>query len=233
MFTKFKVFFNTQLGRIGYQVVRGENSIPVREFMSYEILTAAKGVLHIGAHFGEERFKYSQLKLSVLWIEAVPDFFNILQRNIEDFENQQAIQLLLSDHEREMEFKLANNEGASSSIYDLSQKSGFEDSGLAMIGTISLQSSRLDQVFETEQISGFDHWVIDVQGAELEVLMGAGDLLNSCNSLEVEVSRREIYNGGTTYHELIDFLKSHGFIQLWEARDGEHMDVLFIKRREN
>jgi hypothetical protein len=64
----------------------------------------------------------------------------------------------------------------------------------------------------------------------MEALKGAGELLNSCKSMMIEVSRREIYVGGSDYFELTDFLKDNGFIQIWESHKGEHMDVLFLRR---
>ena len=192
-----------------------------------------RGILHIGAHFGEERFYYASLSKPVMWIEAVPDYFETLSSNISECQDQQAHLLLLSDDEKEVDFYIANNEGASSSLFQLSKRSGFQDSGLRMEGAIRLKATRLDKAFDKEAIRHFDHWVLDVQGAELEVLVGAGELLNFCNSIMVEVSRREVYIGGTDYFELIHLLRESGFIQIWEAHSGEHMDVLFMRRVVN
>ena len=36
-------------------------------------------------------------------------------------------------------------------------------------------------------------------GAELDVLIGAGSLLEICNVLQVEVSTREVYKGETSW----------------------------------
>ena len=37
-------------------------------------------------------------------------------------------------------------------------------------------------------ISNFDHWIIDAQGSELQILKGAKNNLKYCKSLYVEVS---------------------------------------------
>jgi FkbM family methyltransferase len=173
-------------------------------------LIAARGVLHIGAHFGEERFVYSEFEKPVLWIEAVPEYFNQLSSNVATIDHQEARLLLLSDEERVVEFYIASNEGASSSLYELSKGSGFEKTGLKMETTIQLSTTRLDKALSKEDFLKFDHWVVDVQGAELEVLRGAGEFIIYCNSIQVEVSRREIYVGGTKYSELVDFLNQIG-----------------------
>lgn len=223
--------FNSLLGFFGYQMLKVENSSGFREFVALRNLEMASGVLHIGAHFGEERFLYSELNKPVLWIEAVPEYFQRLEANISGFANQQARLLLLSDSEKLVDFFIANNEGASSSLFRFAENNGFENSGLRMESQLRLTTVRLDHAFQDNEISLFDHWVIDVQGAEMEVLKGAGIFLKLCNSMMVEVSRREIYVGGSSYFDLTEFLEQEGFVQVWEAHLGEHMDILFIRRR--
>jgi hypothetical protein len=92
-----KSIINRVLELSGYQVVKIENSSGFRDFVSSRNLEAARGVLHIRAHFGEKRFVYSKLAKPVMWIEAVPEYFEKLVSNISGFEKQQAHQLLLSD----------------------------------------------------------------------------------------------------------------------------------------
>jgi FkbM family methyltransferase len=221
---------NNLLGFAGFRIVTNENSTSYRDFVYLQNFDFVRGVLHVGAHFGEERFEYASHNLPVMWVEAVPAYFDVLSANIAEFSNQEARALLLSDQENVCEFFIASNEGASSSIYELSSSSGFENMGLKMVEKITLNSVRLDSAFKPDVIGKYDHWVIDVQGAELNVLQGAGDLIKYCNSLLVEVSRREIYRGGTDYLLLISFLKDNGFLQIWEAKVGEHMDVFFVRR---
>lgn len=50
------------------------------------------------------------------------------------------------------------------------------------------------------------------------------------NSIQVEISRREICVGGAEYSELVDFLNHSGFVEIWEAHTGEHVEVLFMRR---
>ena len=63
-----------------------------------------------------------------------------------------------------------------------------------MIDEMSLISKTLDTVIQQHQIEikNYDHWVIDVQGAELDVLKGSKQNLKFCNSLYIEV-RKETY----------------------------------------
>jgi len=86
----------------------------------------------------------------------------------------------------------------------------------------------LSKQFTLSDLSDFDFWVIDIQGAELEALKGSGDLLNSCcRYLYLEVSNNTEYLGGAEYKEIHTFLVSNGFVAAWNF-SGIHGDVLYI-----
>ena len=70
---------------------------------------------------------------------------------------------------------------------------------------------RLDDIQSIEQIQNFKHWVIDVQGAELNVIRGAEKLINECQSLQIEVKNISDYIGGSSWINVKDFLFSKGF----------------------
>lgn len=57
----------------------------------------AIGVLHIGAHYGQESSYYYQNGLKVIWVEALPDIFKKLQSNISCYENLIAFCALVGD----------------------------------------------------------------------------------------------------------------------------------------
>ena len=46
------------------------------------VLRKARGVVHLGANSGQERFIYARRGLDVVWVEAIPEVFAELQRNI-------------------------------------------------------------------------------------------------------------------------------------------------------
>jgi hypothetical protein len=76
-----------------------------------------------------------------------------------------------------------------------------------------------------------DHWVVDVQGAELPVLRSSGDYINYCNSLVIEAKEESYYRGGTKYSDLLTFLLSKGFIPLWAIEEGVEDNVFFIRTK--
>src|SRR5882762_6712763 len=60
-------------------------------------LARISGVIHVGAHAGEERDQYAKLGLRVIWIEPIPEVFERLQANIAGYPDQRAIQSLITD----------------------------------------------------------------------------------------------------------------------------------------
>lgn len=101
--------------------------------------------------------------------------------------------------------------------------------GLSIVRTSKLNMVRLDSLFSLEELREYKHWVIDVQGAELEVLKGAGDLLNICNSMRVEVSTFDAYCGSVNFNDLSLFLQTRGFIPLTNFPPKSHGAVIFIR----
>ena len=195
------------------------------------LLSKESGVLHLGAHTGQEINKYEQLGLKVIWIEANPEIYARLRENLSAITNQKAYCALLSDQDgRELDFYISSGDAGSSSIYEFGKDLGYPD--LTMISSIKLESHRLDSVLNLEDLSDFGHWVIDVQGAELEVLKGAESSLISCRSMFIEVSTREVYIGGTSYNELRSFLISHGLHPLWEPIPNSHENLIFVRPRK-
>jgi FkbM family methyltransferase len=193
-----------------------------------KIITTSGGVLHLGAHVGQERDFYSKLKLKIMWVEANPKMYEILLQNLSDYSDQVALLALLgSTNKTGVKFYLSSNEYASSSIYKFGKEIGF--SNLKMDDSIDLEMKRLDSLFSAETISTYPHWVLDVQGSELEVLKGAGKLLDCCYSLQVEVTSRDLYEGGANAQQVVDFLRANGFIALQEIEIGSHEDIFFIR----
>jgi len=195
-----------------------------------KIILTHRGVLHIGAHYGQEASFYADLGASVIWVEAIPEKYTVLCKKLSEFPNQKAMCALLgSTNKNKIKFYISSNDGASSSIYSFGDNTQFKN--LEMVSSVFLKMKRLDSCFSIKDISAYPHWVIDVQGAELEVLKGAGGLLRYCHSLEIEVTSRNLYLGGANAQEVINFLKLNGFMALQEHKIGSHEDLFFIRVR--
>ena len=193
-----------------------------------KIILNSEGVLHLGAHEGQEATYYFKLGAKVIWIEAIPEKHKILLHNISKFPNQKSILALLGSKKKLVKFNVSSNNGQSSSIYNFGNDIQFHKS-IYMENHKMLTMKRLDSLLSEKTIVKYTHWVVDVQGAELEVLKGAGKLLDYCYSLEVEVTSRDLYRGGANAQEVINFLLLRGFINIQEHKIGYHEDLLCIR----
>ena len=202
-------------------------------------LYKSKGVLHIGAHRGSERFVYDWLGKKVVWVEANPRIFNELENNLIEFKYQKGYEALLHSKKGKMvDFFLSSNDHASSSIHDFSQD--FKDNKLffqnkkrniTMVNKTKLKTQTLDDlVLENDiDIKKFNHWIIDVQGAELAVLEGARKSLKHCETITVEVSTEDFYEKGSKYNEVKEFLGDMNYKVIKDPKRN-HEDVIFIRK---
>ena len=73
--------------------------------------------------------------------------------------------------------------------------------------------SKLDTFVKKNSIniSDYNHWILDLQGAELLALKGAENSLKFCDSLLIEVSKVNIYENAVLWLELKDWLIKRNF----------------------
>lgn len=225
--TVFKKLFVSFFGLLGVEILtRSDHTTNglqpiVREFF----IRQCRGVLHIGAHEGQEADKYYRMSRSVIWVEAVPLYFQKLTQNIEQFHNQVAFNALLgSQCSNSRDFYITSNNGESSSVYPLAGNEYWR--GLENSETVRLPSKRLDCLIPEVQVREYDYWIVDVQGAEIEVLEGAGDLLEYCRYLQVEISQEKFYEGGADFQDLKTFLEAKWFIPMW-LPSKPHEEIIF------
>lgn len=178
-----------------------------------KLLRSISGLVHVGANRGQEIEKYAKFDLDVLWVEPIPEVFEQLKNNLKGHKKQKAIQALITDiDDKKYQFHIANNNGASSSIFDLKEHKEIWPS-VHMSKTISLKSTTLSTLFEREQLdlANYQGLVMDTQGSELLVLQGAQPLLQHFKFIKTEVADFEIYKGGCQLIDIEQFMLSNGF----------------------
>jgi len=170
-----------------------------------------KGVIHLGAHIGQEAEDYSTVK-HVLWIEGNPDIMPELQENIGKYPGQIAYQALVSDKDGEaVDFQITSN-GQSSSMYDLDKmKTLFPTIGV--VEKKPLKTKRLDTLFTEKHLNPhhYDFVSVDVQGAEIKALEGMGKILKEINWICLEVNLVKFYAGTPLMHTVDKYLAKKGF----------------------
>jgi FkbM family methyltransferase len=193
------------------------------------------GALHIGANTGQELEDYYNNGVErSIWIEANPDLLPELVERTLRFPETLVYEACLTDKDGEkLSFKISNNEGQSSSILDLDYHT-IAHPEVTYVKEINVTTSRLDTLFKENglNIDDYPFVNIDVQGAELLVLKGFGELLHKVKYLYVEVNQRELYRGCALLPELEEYLAGYGFERKelqWAGNFGWG-DALYIRK---
>ncbi len=167
-----------------------------------------KGVLHIGAHHGEENPVYDDLQIqNRIFFEPLSDNFKKLQENIGSRFPLIKKALGSSSCEIEMYVEKANG-GQSSSILKPSLH-------LVQYPHITFQDKEIVEMVRLDDVdferNEFNFINIDVQGYELEVFKGGIQTLESIEYIMTELNIEELYENCSRLHEVEEFLGRFGF----------------------
>lgn len=199
-------------------------------------IKSSTGILHLGAHRGEEAPVYEWFGKKVIWIEANPIIFQDLKDNLIKYKEQKAYQALLHSKDNEkIDFYLSSNDYASSSIFEFGElsvgpKSLWSNKNLKYVLKKILITTTIDTLISKNSIDiqNYNYWVMDLQGAELLALNGANVSLNFCKFLFIEVSNGEVYKNAAQWMDVKSFLEKKGFKAMSEL-DRNHSNILFVK----
>jgi FkbM family methyltransferase len=89
------------------------------------------------------------------------------------------------------------------------------------VRTVPVETETLAGWAERSGLERVDVVKLDVQGAELAVLRGAGGLLDRVRALDLEVEFNPIYRGQPLFGEIDAFLRERGFV-LWRLGELTH-----------
>lgn len=179
----------------------------------HSYLRDVRGIIHVGANTGQERDLYAAFGLHVAWIEPIPEVFEALQSNIAGFPRQRAYNYLVTDRDdEEYTLNIADNDGASSSIFDFSKHKEMWPQ-ISYKRAIKMKGTRLESIVTKEQIDlrQFGALLLDTQGSELKVLMGAEALLSNFAYIKTEVADFELYKGCCEMADVSQFMLAKGF----------------------
>jgi len=104
-----------------------------------------------------------------------------------------------------------SNSPDSSSLLPISELQTQHFPGTGRANSVEITVKRLDQCLSADILGDKPLLKIDVQGFELELLKGATGLLPAIDTVYVECSFIELYEGQALAYEVIDFLRAQGF----------------------
>jgi FkbM family methyltransferase len=195
-----------------------------------------EGVLHIGAHFGEEYESYIANNINnLIFFEPVPGTFQQLKDKLQGKAILVNTALGNTTGKITMNIETAN-QGQSSSILKpalhLAQYPHikFEDK-------IEVDITTLDEYMTSLRSNGFmgeapkyNMINIDVQGYELEVFKGAEKTLENIDYIITEVNRDVVYHQCAFVDDLDKYLGKYNFKRVETTWDGGTWgDALYVK----
>ena len=192
-----------------------------------------KGIVHIGAHYGEEIQEYVDNGIQKITVfEPLSKNFDILSKRLQNVNADiEGYQVALGSKKGIATMFLSSNEAQSSSI--LKPKQHLElHPDVSFDGTEEVEVSLLDDY----DIRDANFINIDVQGYELEVFKGGKETLKKINYIYCEVNRDEVYEGAPMVEELDEFLGTYSFQRVethWPETYYTWGDALYIKQENN
>jgi FkbM family methyltransferase len=166
-----------------------------------------KGVIHVGAHWGQEDPIYRSMNIkNVLFYEPLPHVFNVLKNNVGDSEIRNKA-LGNTSGKIEMFLETANYSQSSSILKPKKHLEQYPE--IAFNEKILVDINRFDD--EGLDKNKYDFLNIDTQGYELEVLKGATETLKNIKYIMCEVNFVEMYEECAQIDDLDEFLKEYGF----------------------
>jgi FkbM family methyltransferase len=197
-----------------------------------------KGVIHLGAHKGEEIWTYKKNKISnLLIIEANPklckilklksSFYNFFFKMNISLENS----LITNENNVLKDFNITNNSQCSS-VLDLAKHSEIYPE-IKIIKRNSIISNTLNYLFEKKYtISNFNFINMDIQGSELLALKGSTKILQFIDAIYTEINFEELYKNCALASELDYFLGKYNFKRVVTVTPNHPSwgDALYIKK---
>ena len=185
-----------------------------------------KGVLHIGANVGEERFMYDKLGIrKQIWIEGNPEIFIKLKENISYNPDAVAFNFVIGDENKDTVLHISNNGSQSSSVLNLgTHKEQHPD--VHYVKDIPCKMHRIDSL--EIDLTDVDLLNIDLQGFEYQALKGIGNLDNF-KAAYLEVNRANVYDKCYQVDSLDKLMESNGFRRVETKWVGNWGDALYIR----
>ena len=203
--------------------------IPLKYIINFQ--KPIKGIIHVGAHELEEMDDYLKRGIDkIIWIEANPDKYKIIENKIINYENMHLGKFAASSKAGYVKLNIANN-GQSSSILEFgTHKKSYPE--IEYTSQIDVEERTIDGWIE-ENIKNnkiFNFLNIDIQGYELEALKGMKKQLEYVDYLYLEVNFRQVYKNCSELNEVDEFLKKYNFQRVAIYRTNKVGEMQFIRK---
>lgn len=203
-------------------------------------------ILDIGGCEGEESIRYSRIfPLSSIYIfEPLPENQKIVAENFIKYKvkNIELVPLAVSNQNGISQFYVSSGrpENQSNNLdWDFGNKSSSlllpecnnNPHWLKFNDKIDVETITLENFFIRNKIIEIDFVHMDVQGAELKVLMGANEHIKKIKAIWLEVANIELYKGQPLRSDIEFFMKSNGFCLMKSEFEGQVGDQFYLNKK--
>ena len=174
-------------------------------------------VVDVGAHYGRYTLIAANCigsKGKVIAIEADPKNFDMLNENIKlnKFENIKTLNCAVSSNKSKVKLSIPEKK-AGHTIYSSIIPGRSPTEKFIEVNANTLDNLLAENGISLERIN----WIkIDVEGAELEVLKGATNVLSKSKNIVLLIEIHNIEDGKTLYEPIIDLLNNYNFKKEFE-----------------
>ncbi len=231
----------TMLGKVGYQLRRIEAGVSIDD--PYEMQRTLLGpgigtIFEVGAADGTDTANYCRdyPRADVYAFEPLDESFAKVQARVAANPRLKPFQIALSDREGESKFFIAESNDSSSLLPPRETGSNFDEHHRTRAEQ-TVRTTTLDAFRAEHGIERIDLLKVDAQGAELSILDGAEETLDSgrIGLIFIEVQFMPVYEGAPRYDELATRLYSKGFSlhNFYDLQHDQHGrlcwgDALFV-----
>lgn len=191
------------------------------------------GVLHVGAHQGNEISTYRKNGIKkVVFIEANPNLASRLRDRFTDQADVKVIEAAASETEGRATFNITSFD-QSSSLLPLKEHARLYPK-IKVDHSVEVRTARLDDLLAEAGVDfqAIDFIAMDIQGAELMALRGATSCLENVKALQIEINYKQLYEGCALIFEIDEFLAKHDFIRVHTQTPYSETwgDALYVRR---
>lgn len=205
-------------------------------------------ILDIGGCEGEESIRYNRLfpNAEIYIFEPLPSNLKLIEKNFIRYkrENIKLLPVALSDKDGQADFYVSSGHpddqkkefdwdfgNKSSSLLEPESNISI-NKWLEFNNIIQVPTMTINTFVEQNKIDKIDFIHMDVQGAELKVLLGAKEHLKKIKAVWLEVADISIYKNQVLRKEIECFMKLNGFSLIKTEMEGFTGDQFYVKKNK-
>jgi len=171
-----------------------------------------KIIAYVGANEGNTALTINEVfpDREFFLFEPAPHTFDILVEKTKPFKNMHCLNIAVGSKEEYLQM-LVDEFSPASSLLPYEQLAYQEYPFLGRQHSVNVHVRPLDVVMKEIKVNGIDLLLMDVQGYENEVLLGAKETLKSCKVVITELSLQTLYRGSSTFDSIYQSLIQQGF----------------------